>query len=78
MQTTTSTAQPDGRAATFQPNNGLENDSGTILVVEAYAVLWVILFAFIWRTWRSQRTIDQRVDDLSAEVAKARRAKAEG
>ena len=49
---------------------GSETMSGETLLVEAYAAIWVILFAFIVASWRKQARIDARVDELERAVAK--------
>ena len=39
---------PDDRATTFQSSEGArETRSGEVLLVEAYAVLWLLLFGFL-------------------------------
>jgi hypothetical protein len=43
--------------------------NGTTLMVEAYAFLWVVLFAFIWWSWRVQGRIDARVAELERSLA---------
>jgi CcmD family protein len=48
--------------------------SGEALVVEAYAAIWLIAFAFILLSWRRQRHIDQRVANLEGALQAARRA----
>ena len=42
-------------------------------MVEAYAVLWLVLFAFIWWSWRGQGRIDARVAELERALAAAPR-----
>lgn len=46
--------------------------SGEKLLVEAYAVIWLIVFGMILLSWRRQRQIDRRVDTLEASLRKAR------
>jgi CcmD family protein len=46
--------------------------SGERLLVEAYAAIWIIVFAMILFSWRRQRQIDRRVDALDASLRKAR------
>jgi CcmD family protein len=52
--------------------------SGEKLLVEAYAAIWLILFAMILLSWRRQRQIDRRVDALAASVARAREGSGKG
>jgi hypothetical protein len=70
----TGTTQPDDRATAFKPvEGGNQMQSGEKLMVEAYAAFWLIAFVFILFSYRRQRGIDQRVADLEAAVAKARK-----
>ncbi len=63
---------PDSRATTFQPvEGGPEQHSGSTLLVEAYAVLWVILMAWLLFLWRRQATLRVRLDRLEGVVDRA-------
>lgn len=48
-----------------------ELQSGEKLLVEAYAVIWIIAFVFLLFTWRRQRALDRRVQELEAVLARA-------
>jgi len=52
--------------------------SGEKLLVEAYAAIWLILFALVLLSWRRQQTIDERVSSLEAAIEKARRVEHRG
>ncbi len=64
---------PNDRATTFQAvqGNAGEQYSGTTLLVTAYAVLWIVLFAWIALVWRKQRALAARLDDLEHVLDKA-------
>jgi hypothetical protein len=63
---------PDSRSTTFRAVEGeSEHYSGEVLLVSAYAVLWVILLAWVALVWRKQRLLDTRLDDLEREIDKA-------
>ena len=47
--------------------------SGEKLLVEAYAAIWLILFAMVLFSWRRQKSLDDRMGTLSAAIDKARR-----
>jgi hypothetical protein len=66
-------ARPGGdRATSFQAVQGApEQYSGGALLVTAYAVLWVIVFAFVGLAWRRQNRINARLDALEREIDKA-------
>ena len=67
---TTTTA--DDRGTAFRAvEGGGDMQSGEKLLVEAYAAIWLILFVLVWSSWRRQKKIDARVDDLEAAVARA-------
>ena len=69
----------DDRATTFRPvEGGAQLQSGEKLLVEAYAAIWIILFALVLLSWRRQRGIDGRVATLSAAIDKARSADEKG
>jgi CcmD family protein len=64
---------PDDRATDFQAvqGNPTEQYSGATLLVTAYAVLWVVIFAWIGMVWRKQRALDARLADLERVLDKA-------
>jgi hypothetical protein len=63
----------DDRNTSFRAvQGGGEMQSGEKLLVEAYAAIWVILFAMILLSWRRQRGIDERMTVLTAAIDKAR------
>ena len=67
---------PDERSTAFQAvEGGPEQHSGTTLLVEAYAVLWVILMAWLAPQWQRQGA-SARAWTRSSERSIARRAKA--
>ncbi len=63
----------DDRSTAFRPvEGGTEMQSGEKLLVEAYAAIWVILFALVLLSWRRQRRLDERMTSLEAAIDKAR------
>jgi CcmD family protein len=64
---------PGDRATTFQPvqGNAGEQYSGATLLVTAYAVLWVVLFAWLAIVWRKQSALAARLGDLERVIEKA-------
>jgi CcmD family protein len=51
---------------------GPETMDGPTLLVEAYAALWLILFAFIFVSWRRQVRLDAQIDQLERALASTR------
>ena len=64
---------PSDRATTFQAvqGNGTEQYSGGVLLVTAYAVLWIVMFGWVALVWRKQRTLDSRLAELEDVIQKA-------
>ncbi len=63
---------PDERATTFQPvEGGGETRSGTVLLVEAYAVLWAVLMGWLILLYRKQNKLGTRIDELERVLDKA-------
>jgi CcmD family protein len=61
----------DGRSDKFVAvEGGSERMSGETLLVEAYAAAWIILFWFVFASWRRQSRIDARVAELERTVAR--------
>jgi hypothetical protein len=71
----TTNAQPsvNDRATTFQAVEGAqpEHYSGEVLLVSAYAVLFVILVAWVALIWRKAGAMDRRLEALEHEIDKA-------
>jgi hypothetical protein len=63
---------PDGRSTTFQPvEGGTEQHNGATLLIEAYAVLWVILMGWLLFQWRKQAALGARLDGLERAIDRA-------
>lgn len=59
------------RSTEFRAVESGESHSGEVLLVQAYAVLWVILFGFLWIMFRKQSAIDTRLAALDRVLDKA-------
>jgi CcmD family protein len=69
---TSPTSDPSDRATTFQPvEGGNEQHSGSVLMVEAYAMIWTILMVWLVTMWRKQAKLNERLDGLEGAIAKA-------
>lgn len=68
----------ESRATTFQAVEGGETRSGEVLLVEAYAVLWVILFAWLALMWRKQAQLNARIEELDRALDRAVAAQGQG
>lgn len=63
---------PTDRATTFQAvEGGGETRSGETLLVEAYAVLWLILMGYVAWMWKRQGAITQRLGALEGALDRA-------
>ncbi|MGO9832678.1 MAG: CcmD family protein [Polyangiaceae bacterium] len=64
--------QTTDRATTFQAvQGGQEHHSGETLLVSAYAVLWVLVLAWVAFIWRKQGDLNARLFDLERVLDKA-------
>ena len=68
----------EDRSQSFRPVQGGEMQSGEVLLVEAYAAIWAIVFIFIALSFRRQRSLDARVGALEAAIERARREQDRG
>jgi hypothetical protein len=64
-------AGADDRATEFTAVDGGEHYSGSSLLVEAYAAIWLILMAWIFMLWRKQATLGERLDGLERTIDRA-------
>jgi len=73
-----SSDSPDSRATDFKPVEGTagEQYSGSTLLVEAYAAIWIILMFWLFLLWRKQATLSARLDGLEAAIDRAAAADA--
>lgn len=61
------------RSTEFQAvEGGPETTSGELLLVEAYAATWLVVFAFIFVSWRRQARIDARMGELEKRLSEHR------
>ena len=73
----TASDAPDARSTTFQAvEGGPETRSGSTLMVEAYAVLWLILMTWLVLLWRKQASLNARLDGLESAIDRASAAAA--
>lgn len=63
--------QPEERSTQFRAVEGgaSEMASGGTLLVEAYAAIWLILFGFLFLSWRRQARITSRLAELERAFA---------
>ena len=63
---------PDDRATSFQSSEGAhETRSGELLMIEAYAVLWLLIFGFLAMQWRAHGRLEAKLADLEARIRNA-------
>jgi len=64
---------PNDRATTFQAVQGNKGEqyNGTVLLVAAYAALWVVLFVWIALVWRKQSALNARLEELERTIDQA-------
>ncbi|MBW2458353.1 MAG: hypothetical protein JRI68_27875 [Deltaproteobacteria bacterium] len=68
-----SSAEAGEREQGFKPDKGGANlQSGELLLIEAYAAIWLMAFGLILHTWRKQRLLATRLDQLQRDIARER------
>ena len=69
-------AQPQkGDGTEFRPVDGGGNvASGEVLLIQAYAAMWLLAFGLVLSSIRKQRKLDARITQLQSDLAKARDA----
>lgn len=70
-QSTPSQAHPDERSTGFVAvEGGAETTSASGLLVTAYVVMWALLLAFVYLTWRRLQRIEGRLGELDRALAR--------
>lgn len=68
--TDSSNPETTERSTEFQAvDGGPQTTSGELLLVEAYAATWLVVFAFILVSWRRQARIDARMGELEKRLS---------
>ncbi len=63
----------DDRGTSFRAvEGGNQMQSGEKLLVEAYAVIWLVVMVFVASMFRRQRRLDRRIATLETALEKAR------
>jgi len=71
--TVTAQPAPKDRDTEYRATEGGGDvQSGGVLLIEAYAVVWILVFVMVVRSMRKQSTLDHRIEQLRADIAKAR------
>ena len=79
QNTTSESTAPEGRSTSFQPTEGgAEQRSGATLLVEAYALIWMILMVWLVLLWRKQAALNLRLDGLEGAIVRASAKAPEG
>jgi CcmD family protein len=72
-QTPANSSNPEERATEFVPvEGGRESTSAEALLIVAYCILWVVLFWFVFSTWKRQGQLEARLSDLDRRLERAR------
>ncbi|MFO0612084.1 MAG: hypothetical protein U0414_05830 [Polyangiaceae bacterium] len=74
----TPSATPSASASpsSGDPSAAPELESGGRLMVEAYAIIWLIVLGLVVMMWRRTRSLEARVGVIDEAIAKAGRGKA--
>jgi len=63
---------PESRSQEFVPVTGgpTETSSAEALLITAYVLMWAILMAFLFVTFRRQAAVDKRMSELERSLSK--------
>lgn len=74
-----SSAAATSAGTEFRPvDGGGETKSGEALLVASYAVIWVLVLAFVASVWRRSRAFEARVERLEQALERAPKAPPSG
>lgn len=63
---------PEERAQEFVPvEGGTETTSAGTMLITAYLVMWAILVGFLLLSWRRQRAMDRRIEELERTLTRS-------
>ena len=66
----TTLSDPSSRSTEFVAvQGGGETTSAASLLIAAYLVIWGLLFAFIFLSWRRQGRVEARIGELEKAIA---------
>ena len=72
MDQQNTSSDPNARAGEFQPDQGgNDTTSGEALLVAAYVVMWLLIFLFVWQSWRRQIGLSERLTRLEKALAQS-------
>ena len=64
------TSAPGDRAQEFVPvQGGQDTTSAEALLVAAYVIMWLLALLFVWSSWRRQRRLETRLDQIERALA---------
>jgi len=68
--TTATVSDPGSRSTEFVPvQGGGETTSAASLLIAAYMLMWGLLFAFVFLSWRRQARVETRIAELEKAIA---------
>jgi len=66
----TTLADPNSRSTEFVAvQGGGETTSAASLLIAAYLLMWGLLFAFVFLSWRRQARVETRIAELEKAIA---------
>jgi CcmD family protein len=74
MQASPAPVTVESRSQEFRPVSGGSTDTSSAgaLLITAYVLMWVILMAFLFMTFRRQAAVDKRLGELERALPKSR------
>lgn len=69
----------EDRSTAFRSvQGGNQLQSGEMLLVEAYAAIWILLFGMLFLFWKRQASMGARIENLEAAIIEARKNQGQG
>lgn len=79
MDQTSPAPSASSQVTEFVPvQGGTDSVSAEGMLVAAYIVMWAVVVAFAWLTWRRQETARTRLEALEKTVARLEQGRDEG
>jgi len=68
--TSATVSDPSSRSTEFVAvQGGGETTSAASLLIAAYLLMWGLLFAFVFLSWRRQARVEARINELEKAIA---------
>jgi hypothetical protein len=78
QQAPPASSRPEDRKTEFVAvSGGRDSTSAEVLLVSAYAIMWIFLLVFLWLGWRRQSLLRDKLERLENALSGSKKSKAE-